>query len=397
LFHRIERFIYLSRSLLIGIELVRVGYEGENEMVYSTEAQVYKATGMSTTIIQSLSGTDASAVSTQIVEYIAHADQRIKRLLGIPYTVKKEFHTFHEQHTCQLGPEEDNFEFFGDYDPENLAEKIYAVYIKGGRMKLPYPKDCDILTEGITGWASVLNATLSAESTIVKCGTKSIKCIFSAAGSFKYTSHFDKNIEAWDYIGFWLYTSDEAAVFTITLEDTDGYSTSKTFSNLIKDTWQLVKLHIEDFTKGTGFTEWDYDHKLQHITIASSKACTIYFDNFCFNDGLFWTIPSGTINWSDPDTDPSDTEVMVTYSYDPFKLSVPVDIALASAKMAGILLLEYLIGCRQRITAFQQSSDALDNYPDRETLEFTKARLEREIIEILAGTGFKTYNGSSSE
>jgi len=87
----------------------------------------------------------------------------------------------------------------------------------------------------------------------------------------------------------------------------------------------------------------------------------------------------------------------VTYSFDPFKSTVPVDIAQASAKMAGILLLEYLIGCRQRITAFAQGSTDIDNTPDRETLEFTKARLEREIVEILAGTGFKTYSGMSSE
>jgi hypothetical protein len=366
-------------------------------MVYSTEAQVYKATGMSTTIVQSLSGTDASAVSTQILEYIAHADQRIKRLLGIPYTVRKEFHTFHEQHTCQLSPEEDNFEFFGDYDPENLVEKIFAVYINGGRMKLPYPKNCDDLSEGTTGWANVANTTLSVETTIVKCGTKSIKAIFSAAGNFKYTSHLEKNIEAWDYIGFWIYVTDSTATFTITLEGDDGYSTSTTFNATANNSWQIVRLHIEDFTKGTGFEKWDYDNKLQHITIASDKATTLYFDNFCFNDGLFWTVPSGLICWSDPDTDPSDMGLMVTYSYDPFKLAVPVDIALASAKIAGILLLEYLIGCRQRITAFTQGSDALDNYPDRETLEFTKARLEREIIEILSGIGFKTYSGIGAE
>lgn len=367
-------------------------------MVYSTESQVYEATGMTSAIVQSLGKTnDANAVSNQVNNYIAQSDQRIKRLLGIPYTVRKEFHTFHEQHTCQLGPEEDNFEFFGDYNPENLVEKIFAVYISGGRMKLPYPKNCDDLTESKTGWASVLNTTVDDNNTIVKCGTKSISAVFSAAGSFKYTSHLEKNIEAWDYIGFWIYVTDSTATFTITLEGEDGYSTSSTFTATANNSWQIVRLYIEDFTKGTGFVEWDYDNKLQHITIASSKATTLYFDNFCFNDGIFWTAPAGLMCWSVPDTDPSDMEVMVTYSFDPFKSTVPVDIAQASAKMAGILLLEYLIGCRQRITAFAQGSTDIDNTPDRETLEFTKARLEREITEILAGTGFKTYSGMSSE
>jgi hypothetical protein len=282
-----------------------------------------------------------------------------------------------------------------------LVEKIYAIYVTGGRMKLPYPKNCDDLTEAITGWTGNTGCTLTLENSTKKCGNHAIKCVFnnsSAGGNyFKYTTHLEKNIEAWDYIGFWFYTTDIAAIFTLALEGADGYTTSTTFTLDQPSTWQVVKIHIGDMTKGTGFVEWDYDNKLEHITISSDTKCTVYFDNFCFNDGLFWTTPEGTINWSDPDTDPSDTEIQVTYSFDPFSSSVPEDIALASAKMAGILLLEYLIGCRQRITAFQQGSTELDNVPDRETLEFTKARLEREITEILAGTGFKTYNGMGSE
>lgn len=367
-------------------------------MVYSIESQVYEATGMSSSVVQKIGSIDSNAVTAQVNSYIAQSDQRIKRLLGIPYTVRKEFHTFHEQHTCQLGPEEDNFEFFGDYNPENLVEKIFAVYISGGRMKLPYPKNCDDLTESITGWTTSTNCIISNEGNTVKCGTKSIKAIFNSSTAYlKYTNNLDKNIEAWDYIAFWFNTSSIAGIFTLTLEDAAGHTTSHTFQNTYADTWQIVSLRISDFTLGTGFTKWDYDNKLEHITITTNTICTVYVDNLCFNDGIFWTTPTGLLCWSVPDRDPCDMEVMTTYSFDPFKTTVPVDIAQASAKMAGILLLEYLIGCRQRITAFQQGSTELDNTPDRETLEFTKARLEREITEILAGTGFKTFSGFTAE
>jgi hypothetical protein len=65
--------------------------------------------------------------------------------------------------------------------------------------------------------------------------------------------------------------------------------------------------------------------------------------------------------------------------------------------MSGIMLLEYLIGIRQRSSAFTQASDALSTAPDRETLEFTKARLEREVEEFIAGIGFKSYSGLGAE
>jgi hypothetical protein len=103
------------------------------------------------------------------------------------------------------------------------------------------------------------------------------------------------------------------------------------------------------------------------------------------------------ICWSRSEISPIDEEIEVTYTFDPFKMAVPSDISIGSAKMAGIMLLEYLIGIRQRATAFTQASDALATSPDKETLEFTKARLEREIESFLAGIGFKTYSGIGAE
>jgi hypothetical protein len=364
-------------------------------MVYSQESDVYEATGMKTEIVQKLGGKTSAEVTTLISSYITKADQRIKRLLGIPYTVRKEYHSFDGQNYVELGPSEDEFEFYGDYNPTNLVESVYAIY-SSGRVKLPYPKDCDSMTEDKTDMNSSVSCTLTKETTIKKCGTASIKAVFTAAGSldFPKNHNFDKNIETWDYIGFWFRTSDKTATYTLSLYDKDGNRIYTTFVCTIADTWQIIKLDIADFT---GDYDFDEDRLCQYVKIESDKACTVYFDNFCFNDGFFWTYPQGLICWSIPDLDPEEIYIEVTYSYDPFKSTVPEDIEEASARMAGIRLLEYLIGCRQRITAFAQGSDNLDNYPDRETLEFTKARLEREIQEILAGIGFKTYSGMGTD
>jgi hypothetical protein len=68
-------------------------------MAYSSETQIYEATGMTSAIVQSLGNCDANAVSNRISNFITQSDKRIKRLLGIPYTIRKEFHTFNEQHT----------------------------------------------------------------------------------------------------------------------------------------------------------------------------------------------------------------------------------------------------------------------------------------------------------
>ena len=362
---------------------------------------------MKSSVVKTLGGlADSAAVTALVNTYIAKADQRIKRLLGIPYTVRKEFHIFHyNEKTVALGPQDDNFEFFGDYDPANLVEKIFAVYC-GGRIKLPYPKDCDSLTEATTNYTAGNAVTLTADSTTFKCGIKSIKTVKTSVAVnktlFYYpTAHnLDKAISTWDYVSFWFYASDKAPTFTLKLFDADGNYMYHDFTVDVINTWVIIALKIDEFAAGqTDSIDWT-DTNLQYFQLETSTlttSITTYFDNFSFNDGVFWTVPEGLICWSKEDTTPSDTEIQVTYSFDPYKLTIPVDIEMASAKMAGILLLEYLIGCRQRITAFVQSSDALDNYPDRETLEFTKARLEREIQEILAGIGFKTYSGIGAE
>lgn len=366
-------------------------------MAYSTESDVYEATGQNTTIVQKLSGgKTAEEISAMIGRFIERADRTIKNDLRIPTPVRKEYHCFHDNDTVQLGPEEDTFGFYAAYDPKDCVEAVYAIYNNVGRVKLPYPKNCDDFTESHTGMTAGANCTLSTEATIVKCGVGSIKAVFSDAGSFSFPSgqNLMKNIEPWDYIGFWAYTLDKTATFTIKIFDADGNFISKTFTLSHNNTWELIQLELVDFTNYSLY-EFDNDRHMQYIQIESDADTTLYFDNFNFNDGFFWTYPEGLICWSMPDTDVGDLEIYVTYAFDPYKVDTPEEITLASAKKAGILLLEYLIGCRQRITAFTQTSDALENLPDRETLEFRRAELQRQVEGILAGIGFKTYEGFS--
>ena len=61
---------------------------------YSDEDDCYESTGMNTTIVQSLSGKNEAQVTTLIENYITEADLKIKRLLKIPITIRKEYHEF---------------------------------------------------------------------------------------------------------------------------------------------------------------------------------------------------------------------------------------------------------------------------------------------------------------
>jgi len=370
-------------------------------MVYSTEADVYQATGQKTEVVQKLSGgMTVEQVTAMINDMIVKADKMIKNDLGVPISIRKEYHMFQFDDFIELGPYEDMLGFYGAYDPHDCVESIFAIYGAGGRIKLPYPKDCDIFTEDPDNMDGDDKCTLSKETTIFKCGTASIKAVFSAAGSFIFSKdkNLNKNIEPWDFIGFWFRTTDKTATFTIRIFDKDGNSISKTFTCTHNDTWEIIKLRKSDFTNFNNIV-FNINRLMQYVQIETDKKCTIYFDNFNFNDGLFWTYPEGLICWSIPSVSAGsgNFRFYVTYSFDPYKLDTPADINLASAKKAGILLLEFLIGCRQRITAFSVTSDALENLPDRETLEFRRAELQRQVEGILAGIGFKTYSGMSEE
>lgn len=361
--------------------------------MYCDEDDVYDATGFNSDVIQKASDLSPDDVTDLIERFIARADQKIKRALGIPITIRKEYHEFDYSSTIELGPSEDEFEFFGKYEPEDCVEDVYAIY-SSGRLKLPYPKDCDELTEAVTDMTGT-NITLSAEVTDVKCGTKSIKMVVTVAGGyFVFPSglNLNKNIYPWDHVGFWFKSSDKTATFTIYLYDKDGNYNYHTFNSTINNTWEIIALEYGNFT---GTIDWS-SAELQYIKIVSDKTGTAYFDNFNFNTGLFWTTPEGLICWCDADTNPCG-EIQVTYSYDPFKNTIPDDLAEASAKFAGALLMDYLIGYRLRETGFVQLQDTLDTRPDRESMEIKRGQLQREAQACLAGIGYKTYSGIGTD
>jgi hypothetical protein len=367
---------------------------------HCTEEDVYEASGITEDVVRSLSGKQKAEVTKLMKKYIDRADKKVRRRLGVPITIRKEDHQFDQNETLKLGQYEDQFEFFGIDSPENCVEKIHALYLIGNRntvdeteyrVKLPYPKNCDDLSEDITDMTGT-NVTLTKETDvdIVKCGDACVKAVFSAAGNFYFPSagNLQKNIYPWEYISFWFRTSDKTATFTVTLEDKDGNTVSKTFTLNFNDTWEIVNLEREeDF----GDIDWSTIN-LQKITIASDKACTIYFDNFNFNDGYFWTAPEGLICWADRDADPWGN-IRVTYSYDPYKENVPEDVREASSKLAGVMLLDYCIGLRISKIGFKKLAENLEEIPDKLTLEVMRNRLKREAADALRDIGYHTYEG----
>jgi hypothetical protein len=367
-------------------------------MGYSTENDVYDATGLNTNLVQNLSSKNAAQVTTLINSYIAKVDARINGFLKVPITVRKEKHTFENNPTVELGPSEDEFEFFSNDDPDGTVVAVYAVFTPHGhRYKIPYPKDCDELTEDSTTYTAGADCVLSTEITTKKCGDSSIKSIKSSIATntrlFTYpsTANLHKRIGAWGYVGFWFYASDKTSTFTLRLYDSDGNYDEKTFTVPLANTWCLVQLKMSNFTANSGDIDWTTSY-MEYFEVLSSKVGTFYFDNFNFNDGLFWTYPEGLICWSDPDWVP-DEIVYVTYAYNPYSSTVPEAIKEASSKLAGVELLNYLIGRRQADIGFEIEADTLEERPDRETLEGNRNRLQREAEVALATIGYGTYEG----
>lgn len=439
---------------------------------WSSEAQVYSVTGMNSTIVQKMmgSGHTSTDVTNLILSYIQLSDQRIRHYMGLPYTIRKEFHVFHfNEQTRPFGPFEDEYEFFDYYDPTDRVEKVFVIYSNKKRLKYPFPKNCDDLTEDTTvtstevaidkkkwttddilGWyingssiidttnhksnpnfqypailtssfvetpapagSSIPSTVISKDTTDFVAGTASLKCVVTDDHGgmiiFPKTKDLQKQQYPWDYLAFWIKTDDPNAIFTFEMFDVLGRSVNQTFwagnsdfnktlnfNPALPDAWQIVALKFMLMNKYAGGVNWVFV-PVQYFRISVDRPCIFHIDNLNWNDGIFFTAPQGLLCWSRSEISAIADELEVTYSFDPFKQEVPIDISIGSAKMAGIMLLEYLIGIRQRSSAFTQSSDALATAPDRETLEFTKARLEREVEEFIAGIGFKGYSGLGAE
>ena len=362
-------------------------------MVYCEESDVHEAAGTTSRAIQTLSGKNATEVTTMINGYIAKADRIIKRALGVPIKIVKEEHIGDgKTNNIELGPWEDSIGMF-DYDPTNCVENVYAIYVGKTRVRLPYPRNCDDLTEDNYANFSHSNCTVSEEATIIKCGSKSIKGIFSAAGYMGLVLSNLKNIEPWDYIGFWFYTSDATATFTFRLYDKDGNYNSKTFTCPIANRWTFIRLYIDEFTGDVDWTDTD----LYEFRIYSDKVCTVYFDNFNFNDGWWWTYPIGYVNYGKISAGEGWVTdglfIEVTYDYDPFAVLVPEDIESCSACLAGVMLLDYVLGLKLEATGIILQAEDLNAKMDRFAMEGHKQRIQKEAESLMAGFGYKAYTG----
>lgn len=375
---------------------------------YSSESDVYEATGLTSTFLQSLGSLSSAQVTSLVNNYIARADERIRRLLGVPITVRKEGHEFFNNPVVQLGPDrEDPLEMFGSFDPTSKVVDVYAIYYNEYRTKLPYPKNWDQFTEDITGWGTDNVATFAKDSTNYKCGTASLKAIISNAtgGDIYYpsTKNLNRRIYPWFYAGFYFMTDTPTANFEFRMyRDTGSYYygtfTVSSVAGSLANTWVPVQLSIRRFqfnNVGGEGAQPDFNWILtytQYIMIVADRPCTIWVDNFNFNDGFFATYPEGTISWCMPEWYPTG-RISATYAYDPFLNAIPKSLQEASSKLAGVLLLDWAIGKRQMAIAFDQNSDTLAENPDKETLENTRRRLENEAYAALETMGYKTYEG----
>lgn len=365
---------------------------------YSTYQDVLDALGYNLTDLASIMSKTEAQISTLIAGYITTGDARLKKMLKVPISIQTERH-IGDGRTLQyqLGPEDEDIGIF-TYDPENCVEDIFAVYHFGSRVKLPYPKDCDSITEATASSYGKSNAVVSDDTSVIKCGVKSIKAIFSAAGYISYPSaaDLDKNVFPWTYIAFWFRSSDASATFTFKLYDKDGNEEYKTFTVDKANVWKAIRLNIEEFT---GSIDWS-DVNLFQFRIYADKVCTIYFDNFNFNEGWWWTTPKGTINYGGVSDGIGwfslDDIVKVTYSFDPYKASTPEEVKYCSARLAALALVEYLIGIRQQHTAFEFETETMEPKSDKWTLEVTRNRLQKEFDETLAAIGYGGTTGTSS-
>lgn len=225
------------------------------------------------------------------------------------------------------------------------------------------------------------------------CGDKTLRFEFSDAGYARYPrtnddKYVNKNIDIFEFLSFKIKCSDEDAVLTIRLYDEDDNYNYYEFSVDKDYVWQLQSFDVDD--ECTGSIDWD-DTKLYYIEIHVDRACTVWLDNFNFNDEWFITYPRGLLCIARKSSDEPVGEgypFRITYSYNPYLHEVPHQVREATAKLAAIKLLNFLIGIRQRDISFGGEGESGVSRPDRDQLYFTRSRLDKELKEILREIGY---------
>lgn len=369
---------------------------------YASESDVYDAVGILKEVIIRVSGMADSEITTLVNGYIKKAEKKVKGKLDIPHVVPRELHLgTGEDDEFDLGPEDE--EFYIEEFPEDCVERILHCYFNRCRKKRPYPRDCDIFSDDKTLWDSTGYTQPSNEGTIKKAGDYAMKFDWSgAAGKARYPDvtndeYIDINIDIYDWMFFRVRSDTNNVTLTVRLYTADASYVIATYIISKKGHWYKVMLDMDsDFSAGSGIVDWDGDN-LYYMEFEVNKACTIYIDNINFNDGWCFTAPSGklVVMWDNDNSGAGCDSPLedgyplyVTYTYDPFRVEVPENIAEAVAQYAGIKLIDFLIGIREGAIAFEFEADTLLPIPDKETLYARKGSLLARAKENLASYGY---------
>lgn len=363
-------------------------------MSYCTESDVYGETGMDSAIIQSLGDINAAAVTTLIEGFIDDIEEEINDMMNVPVIIHRELH-------CATG-EDDEFDlgsfdelgFYDDYIPAGNMVTGFALWYNNIRKLRPYPEVTADQTESIAASMTGTNCVITDESTagLFVAGANSTKMVFSAAGMARYPTarNLNKNIDIYEFVSMRFRTDTASVTFTLRLYDSGGVNfNSISFTLARADIWYIIHFSLESDT-WTGTIDWD-DINMYHWEIWADGACTAYADNFNINDGWFFTAPQAKLvipHMLTEEPAPYGYKFFISYTHNPMLASVPRHIKKATACLAGITLINWCIGRRQRDTAFLIESDTLMRMPDKETLMFTRSYLQKQADRALASFGY---------
>ncbi len=360
---------------------------------YATESKVYSVSGFTSTKIQAITGKSQAEVTTLINDFLHDANDAIQDEIKKPITIKEELHYADgEKNIFDLGTEDEENNF--NFNIDGCLEKIINCWFDQEKKLRPYPTDCDSLTESTASSFGVSNATVTDESTIVKCGTKSIKSVFTASGYIEYPSAktLNLNIDVYDYVSFWIYSSNASVTFTLKLYDKDGNNNEQSFTVDKANVWYDIHIKIDSFD--TFNVNWE-DVKLYYWRLYANNACTVYIDGFNFNDEWSFVAPSGklviSVDTTHGDQPPAeDYPFYISYTYDPFKSSVPQSINEACACLAAIALIDHLRGNRYIDTHFDLEMETVNVDEDTgrpQGLLAVRSMLEKRYDKAMARYG----------
>lgn len=363
----------------------------ETTPTYATENDVYKASGFTKAALLRILDIESQEMTEQILNYIVEAEGKVKEAVSFPAIKAFEQHfATGEDDEFQLGQEDETF--YTGIDVEDCIESVKMCLFEGTKRKLPYPRDCDEPTEDYTLWDDTGYTPPTNEQTIKEAGDVSMKFNWSSViGIARYPNvtdgyYIDKNIDIFDYMFMRLRSNTASVTVTIKLYDAAGNYNEATFLISKANHWYKAMLDLDqDFTSTV---DWD-DNPLYYFTVTVDKACILYVDNLNFNDEWCFTAPSGQLvimRRSVDEPAPDGYEFTVTYTYDPFKVTVPELIKSATKKFAAAKLIEHLIGIREAYITYE--AESLSLIPEKDQLYATKGSLEAGAKQDLRDYGY---------